>query len=160
MVVGIAVFGVVDGSFWRGLLTPTPAYRPALLFALTLVFGWRGFVWSQLLFFVSFGAFLGRRGAVFVTPLFLLSHACGLVAARRLARNEPWLLRERSTLAFVAGAALAPAIPALLSSAVLPVAGIAPQGGVPATLDGWLRGVAGILALAPAERPWYIFPGR
>ena len=42
MVAGIAVFGVVDGSLWRGLLTPTLAYRPAILFALTLVFGWQG----------------------------------------------------------------------------------------------------------------------
>src|SRR5258707_5349785 len=99
MVAGIAVFGVVDGSLGRGLLTPTLAYRPAILFGLTLVFGWRGFVWSQLLFFMSFAAFLGWRGAVFVTPLFLISHACALVVAQRLARNEPWLLREESTLA-------------------------------------------------------------
>ena len=59
MVAGVAVFGVVDGSLWRGLLTPTLAYRPAILFGLMLVFGWRGFVWSQLLFFISFAAFLG-----------------------------------------------------------------------------------------------------
>ena len=43
MVAGIAVFGVVDGSLWKGLLTPTLAYRPAILFGLMLVFGWRGF---------------------------------------------------------------------------------------------------------------------
>ncbi len=150
MVAGIAVFGVVDGSLWRGLLTPTLAYRPAILFALTLVFGWRGFVWSQLLFFISFVAFLGWRGAVFVTPLYLISHACALVVARRLARSEPWLLRERSTLAFLAGAVLAPAVPALLNSTVLPVVGIPLRAGVPSTVDGWLRGAAGILALAPA----------
>src|SRR5215471_10697800 len=102
MVAGIAVFGVVDGSMWRGLLTPTLAYRPAILFGLTLVFGWRGFAWSQFLFLISFWAFLGWRGAVFVTPLFLLSHALGLVTARRLARDKAWLSRERSTLAFVA----------------------------------------------------------
>ena len=88
MVAGIAVFGVVDGSLWRGLLTPTLAYRPAILFGLTLVFGWRGFVWSQLLFFISFVAFLDWGGAVFVTPLFLISNACALVVARRLARSE------------------------------------------------------------------------
>jgi PAS domain S-box-containing protein len=150
MIAGTAVFGVVDGSLWRGLLTPTLAYRPAILFALTLVFGWRGFVWSQLLFFVSFGAFLGWRGAVLVTPLFLVSHACALAVSRRLARNQPWLLRERSTLAFLVGAVLAPAVPALLSSVVLPVVGIAVRGGVPVIVDGWLRGTAGILALAPA----------
>src|SRR5215469_6923305 len=42
----------------RALLTPTLAYRPAVLFGLTLVFGWRRFVWSQLLFFTLFGALL------------------------------------------------------------------------------------------------------
>ena len=150
MVAGIAVFGVVDGSLWRGLLTPTLAYRPAILFGLTLVFGWRGFVWSQLLFFISFVAFLGWRGAVFVAPLFLISNACALVVARRLARSEPWLLRERSTLAFLAGAVLAPAVPALLSSTVLPIVGIPLRASVPSAVDGWLRGAAGILALAPA----------
>jgi PAS domain S-box-containing protein len=150
MLAGIGVFGIVDGSCWRALLTPTLAYRPAVLFGLTLVFGWRGFVWSQLLFFASFGAFLGWKGAVLVTPLFLLSHACALIVSRQLARNEPWLLRERSTLAFLAGAALAPAVPALLNSAVLPHVGIPLRAGVPATVDAWLRGAAGILALAPA----------
>jgi PAS domain S-box-containing protein len=150
MVAGIAVFGVVDGSLWRGLLTPTLAYRPAILFGLTLVFGWRGFVWSQLLFFISFAAFLGWRGAVFVTPLFLISHAGALFVARRLARNEPWLLGEKSTLAFLAGAVLAPAVPALLNSMVLPLVGIPLRAGVPSMVDGWLRGSAGILALVPA----------
>jgi PAS domain S-box-containing protein len=149
MVAGIAVFGVVDGSLWKRLLAPTLAYRPAILFALTLVFGWRGFVWSQLLFSLSFGAFLGWRGAVLVTPLFLTSHACALVVSRRLARNQPWLLGERSTLAFLAGAVVAPALPALLHDAVLPLVGI-PRGGIPAMIDAWLRGAAGILALAPA----------
>ena len=91
MVAGIAVFGVVDGSLWRGLLTPTLAYRPAILFGLTLVFGWRGFVWSQLLFFISFAAFLGFRGAVFVTPLSDLS---------RLRIGCCPATREERTLAF------------------------------------------------------------
>jgi PAS domain S-box-containing protein len=150
MVVGIAVFGVVDGSLWRGLLTPTLAYRPAILFGLTLVFAWRGFVWSQLLFFVSFAAFLGWRGALLVTPLFLISHACALVVARRLARNKPWLLCEKSTLAFLAGAVLAPAVPALLNSTVLPFVGVPLRASLPSTVDGWLRGGAAILALAPA----------
>jgi PAS domain S-box-containing protein len=150
MLAGIAVFGVVDGSLWRGLLTPTIAYRPAILFALTLVFGWRGFVWSQLLFFLSFMAFLGWRGAAFVTPLFMISNACGLVVAQRLARGKPWLLRERTTLAFLAGAILAPAVPALLDSTVLPGVGIQLRAGVLNTVDIWLRGAAGILAVAPA----------
>jgi hypothetical protein len=150
MVAGIAVFGVVDGSLWRALLTPTLAYRPAILFALTLVLGWRGFVWSQVLFFISFEAFLGWRGAVFITPLYLISFGCALVVGRRLARNQPWLLREKSTLAFLAGAALAPALPALLESAVLPLLGILTRAGVPNAVDVWLRGTAGIVALAPA----------
>ena len=150
MVAGVAIFGAVDGSFWRPLLTQTLAYRPAFLFGMTLVFGWRGFVWSQLLFFTLFGAFFGWRGAVLVTPLFLISNACALAVARRLTRNEPWLLQERSTLAFVAGAVLAPAVPALLSSAVLPIVGIPLRANVPSTVDAWLRGVAGILAVAPA----------
>src|SRR4051794_38907336 len=91
MVVGIAVLGVLDGSRWRSLLTPTVAYRPAFLLGLTLIFGWRGLVWSQLLFLLSFAVFLGWRGAVLVTPLYLLSHVCSLIVARRLARSEPWL---------------------------------------------------------------------
>jgi signal transduction histidine kinase len=150
MVAGIAVFGIVDGSLWRGLLTPTLAYRPAILFGLMLVFGWRGFVWSQLLFFISFVAFLGWRGGVIVTLLYLISNACAFVVARRLARSEPWLLRERSTLAFLAGAVLAPAVPALMNSTILRVIGIPLRAGVLSMVDSWLRGGAGILALAPA----------
>src|SRR5215475_6701441 len=149
MVAGVAVFGVVDGSLWTSLLSPTIAYRPAILFGLTLVFGWRGLVWSQLLILASFGAFLGWRGAV-VTPLYLVSHALGLVVAQRLDRNQPWLSRERSTLAFLAGAALATAIPALLGIQVLPAVGIRLGPAVPVFLDGWLRGTAAILALSPA----------
>ena len=150
MVVGVAVCGVLDGSLWRGLLTPTVAYRPAFLFGLTLILGWRGFVWSQLIFLASFTAFLGWRGAVFVTPLYLLSHACALVVARRLARNQPWLSSEVSTAAFLAGAVLAPAIPALLGSPILQLAGIRVGPGIPAPIDSWLRGSAATLALIPA----------
>jgi PAS domain S-box-containing protein len=150
MVAGIGVFGVVDGSWWKSAATPTIAYRTAILFALTLVFGWRGFLWSQLLLLTLFSAFHGWRGAAFITPSFLLSHALGLVVARRLAGCQPWLSRERSTLAFLAGAALAPAIPAFLRGHVMPVVGISVGSAVPAALDGWLRGTAGILALSPA----------
>ncbi len=158
MVAGIAVFGIVDGSLWRGLLTPTLAYRPAILFGLMLVFGWRGFVWSQLLFFISFIAFLGWRGGVFVTLLYLISNACAFVVARRLARSEPWLLRERSTLAFLAGAVLAPAVPALMSSTILRVIGIPLRAGALSMVDSWLRGGAGILALAPAVLVYFAGP--
>jgi PAS domain S-box-containing protein len=150
MLAGIAVFGVVDGSLWKSLATPTIAYRPAILFALTLVFGWRGFLWSQLLLLASFGAFYGWRGAALLTPLFLLSHALGLGVARRLGGDEPGISRERSTLGFLAGAALAPAVPALLGAGVFPLVGIKFSPAVPAALDSWLRGIAGILALSPA----------
>jgi PAS domain S-box-containing protein len=150
MVASVTVCGVVDGSMWRSLLTPTLAYRFAILFGLTLVFGWRGFIWSQLLFLAAFTSFLGWRGAILVTPLFLVSHACALVVARRIAGKEPWLSHERSTLAFLAGAALAPAIPALLNGVVLSVVGTTLRPGVPSVVDAWLRGVAAILVLAPA----------
>src|SRR5215469_2367399 len=150
MVLGVALFGMVDGSFWRDLLTPTLAYRPAILFGLTLVFGWRGFVWSQLLFFASFAAFLGWPGAVLVTPMYMLSQALGLVVAWRLANHEPWVSRKRSTVAFLAGAVLAPAVPALLGSSLLPLIGLRVGPGLPATLDSWLRGSGGILTLGPA----------
>ncbi len=150
IVAGAAVFGVVDGSLWRGLITPTLAYRPAILFGLVLVFGWRGLVWTQIVFFVSFAVFLGWRGGFFITPLYLSSNACALLVARRLARGEPWLSRERSALAFLAGAILAPAVPALLNGPVLRLVGISPRPGIPNIIEGWLRGSAGILAVAPA----------
>jgi PAS domain S-box-containing protein len=150
MVVCVGVCGVVDGSLWRTLLAPTIPYRPAILFGLTLVFGWRGFVWSQLLFLTSFTVFLGWRGAVYITPMYLLSHAGALIVARKLARDEPWLSRERSTLAFLAGAVLAPALPALLNALVLRVVGVPPRPGGPAALDIWLRGTAAIMSLVPA----------
>jgi PAS domain S-box-containing protein len=150
MVAGSAIFGFVDGSRWRTLLTPTLAYRPAILFGLTLVFGWRGFAWSQLVFLVSFTFFLGWRSAIFITPMYLLSHACALAAARKLARDEAWLSRQRPTLAFLAGAVLAPALPALLNNVVLRVLGVAAPLSLPASMDSWLRGTAGILSLAPA----------
>ena len=150
MVVCAGVCGVIDGSFWRSLLTPTIAYKPAILFGLTLVFGWRGFVWSQLVFFSSFALFHGWRGAVFIAPMFLVSQAGALIVARKIARGEAWVSRERSTLAFLAGAVLAPALPSLLSSLVTRVIG-APQPPVlPAALDSWLRGTAAILCLVPA----------
>jgi hypothetical protein len=104
---------------------------------------------STPVFYVVRGVpWLERRR--FVTPLFLISHACALVVARRLAGSKPWLLRERSTLAFLAGAVLAPAVPALLNSMVLPFIGVPLRAGVPNAVDGWLRGTAGILAIAPA----------
>src|SRR6185295_12902211 len=150
MVVCVGICGVVDVSLWRTLLAPTIAYRPAILFALTLVFGWRGFVWSQLVFLTSFALFLGWRGAVFITPMYLLSHAGALIVARKIARSEPWISRERSTLAFLAGAVLAPALPALLNPLVLSVVRVPPRPFGPAALDSWLRGTAAILCIVPA----------
>jgi PAS domain S-box-containing protein len=150
MVATVAICGVIDGSLWRTVLAPTIAYRPAILFALTLVFGWRGFVCSQLVILTSFVLFLGWPGAIFITPMYALSHACALTVARKIARNEPWISGERSTLGFLAGAVLAPALPALLNILVLRVVGVPPRPGAPAALDSWLRGTAAIVALAPA----------
>jgi PAS domain S-box-containing protein len=156
MVVGVAVCGVLDGSRWRSLLAPTIAYRPAFLFALTLVLGWRGFVWSQLIFLASFAAFMGWRGAVFVTPLYLLSHGFALVVARRLVRDQPSLSTE--TAAALAGAVLAPVLPALFGNPVLQLAGIGVGPGVPAAIDSWLRGSAATLAMAPAVLMFWSAP--
>ena len=147
---GMAVFGVVDGTLWRSLPAATLGYRPAVVFGLTLLFGWRGLVWSQLLFGAALTYFIGWRGAVFVEPLYLLSSACALVVARRLAGREPWLSRERSTLAFLAGAVVAPLIPALLNGPLLRFLGVPIGPGVPPAVSSWLREGAGILALAPA----------
>jgi PAS domain S-box-containing protein len=141
--------GIADGSLWRTLLTPTIAYRPAILFGLTLVFGWRGFVWSQVIFLAAFAYFIGWQGAAFITPMYLLSQGCALWVARKLARNEPWLSRERSTLAFLAGAVLATAVPALLDGQILDILRV-PFAGLPYALDNWLRGTAGILSTVPA----------
>src|SRR5215472_932249 len=150
VLVGVAVFGIVDGSGWMGPDTPTVAYRPAFLFGLALVFGWRGLVWSQIVIFAVFDAFIGWRAAIFLTPLFTASHALGLFAARRLAGGRAWLSRERATIAFLVGAVLAPAVPSLLDSPTLRFIGLRVGQGVPTAVDLWLRGIAGILAIVPA----------
>ena len=142
MVVGVAIFGVVDGSFWKTLLAPTVAYRPAVLFTLALLIGWRGFVWSQVLFLTAFAIFLGWRGAIFATPMYLLSQALGFIVARQLAGTEPWLSQQKSTLAFLAGAVLAPASRALLGNVLLPLIGFRVGPSLPAAIDTWLRGSA------------------
>jgi PAS domain S-box-containing protein len=150
MVAGAALGGVLDGTWWATLLAPTLAFRPAILFALTLVFGWRGFFWSQLLFLLSFAAFFGWRGALILTPEFCISQALALFCAQRIAGSKHWLSRERPTLGFLAGAILAPAIPALSAKSALAVFGIFLGAQVPSILEAWLRGAAAILALAPA----------
>jgi hypothetical protein len=91
---------------------------------MALVFGWRGLVWSQIVVFAVFTAFTGWRAAIFLTPLFTASHALGLLAARRLARGWAWLSRERATIALLAGAVLAPAVPSLLDSTTLRFIGL------------------------------------
>jgi PAS domain S-box-containing protein len=120
------------------------------LFGVALVFGWRGMVWSQVLIFAVFGVFVGWRAAIFVTPMFTVSHALGLFAARRLARGRAWLSSERVTIAFLAGAVLASAVPSLLDSTTLRPIGLPAGQGVPTAVDLWLRGIAGILAIVPA----------
>jgi len=134
---------------WRGLLTPTIAYKPAILFALTLVFGWRGFVCCQIISVAAFASFLGWQGAALMTPLYLVSQVCAYWVARAFKDKGPWLSGERSTLGFLAAAAIAPLVPALLSRPALQVIGLAPGGEVPEFVDSWLRGVAGILVVTP-----------
>jgi len=150
MTIGIGILGIVDASSWNSLRSPTLAYRPAVLFGFVLLLGWRALAWSVFLFAVTFAVFLGWQGAVFVAPTFLLGQAVALVLARRISKGEPWLLRERSTLAFLAVAAVAPALPALLNPFLLRMIGVSAAAGVTDTLDSWLRGVGGILALVPA----------
>ena len=98
----------------------------------------------------AFTWFFPLRAALPIGLLYLLSQTSAFVVARRLAGSEPWLSRERSTLALLAGAALAPAIPALLDNAVVRLLGLRSVPGLPGALDSWLRGVAGVLAVAPA----------
>jgi PAS domain S-box-containing protein len=150
LVAGVAACGIVDGSRWKSLLTPTIAYRPGFLFGCALVFGWRGLIWSQLILLAAFTWFLPLRAAIPIDLLYMLSQTSAFVAARRLAGSEPWLSRERSTLALLAGAAMAPAIPALLDNAVVRLFGFRIAPGLPGALDSWLRGAAGVLAVAPA----------
>jgi PAS domain S-box-containing protein len=150
MIVGVAIFGVVDGSFWKGLLPPTIAYRPAILFALALVFGWRGLVYSQLLFLTAFALFMGWHGALLLTPLFLVSQSCAFSLARAFRGKSSWLSGEKATLAFLAAAAIAPLFPALLGTPAARMLGITRHSEVPEFVDTWLRGFAAILVLTPA----------
>jgi PAS domain S-box-containing protein len=150
MLAGLVIFGIADGSFWKTLLSPTIGYRPAVLFGLTLIFGWRGFLWSQLLLLSSFASFVAWPSAIFVAVLYLISQGCALAVARKFAGAEPWLWKERSTLGFLAAAFLAPAVPALLHGTILHAVGIAFRPGFIDSVDTWLRGGAGILALSPA----------
>jgi hypothetical protein len=165
-IAGSAVLGIIDGSGWRSPLTATIAYRPAFLFGVALVFGWRGLACGQIVILAVFGAFSGWRTAIVLTSLFTTSHALGLLAARRLSGGYKGLSRERATLAFLAGAILAPAVPALLTSTALWFLGVRAAPGLPTVVDVWLRGVAGILAVVPVMlvygsnplRNWAGFP--
>jgi PAS domain S-box-containing protein len=150
MLAGIALAGAIDGSYWRSLLSPTLAYRPAILFGLTLLFGWRALVWSHVLFLGAFAAFFGWQAALAITAIYLLSHTIALFTAQRLAGGEPWLSRQKSTLAFLASAALAPFIPALLNDTILHLMGGAARPVLPSAVEAWLRGVAAMVAVAPA----------
>jgi len=148
-IAGAAVFGVVDGSMWRSLLTPTLAYRPAILFGLTLVFGWRVRVQSTRVFYGVCGvSWLARRRSHHTAVS--VSRAGAFLVVRRLGGDQPWLSGQRSTLAFVTGAFLAPALPALFSADALSLIGITVHSDVPASVDSWLRGAAAILAIVPA----------
>jgi PAS domain S-box-containing protein len=142
------VLAFVDGSNLQTVISPTIGYRWAPVYWLTLAFGWRGLAWSQVTIFGTFVYFFGWRGAVIAEPMYLFSAIAGLLVARKIARGEAWLSRERSTLAFLAGAVLAPVVPAMLNGPVLTLLG-RPTGGDPVILMSWLRESAGILALTP-----------
>jgi PAS domain S-box-containing protein len=148
-IAGVAILGIVDGSRWKSLASPTLGYRPAILFGLALAFGWRGLVWSQLVLFTAFVFFFTFWTAVRIDVLFLLSQACGFVVARKLAGNEPWLSRERSALAFLAGASLAQAVPAFAWAAIVHLLGGRISPGIPDAVEAWLRAAAAILAIVP-----------
>jgi two-component system, cell cycle sensor histidine kinase and response regulator CckA len=149
-VVALAAFGIVDGTLWRTIPSPTLGYRTAILFGCALTFGWRGLMWSQILLLASFLSYFGWRGAVFVEPPYLLSHALAFVVARGLARKESWLSRERSSLAFLVGAILAPTIPAFLNNPILRLLGATRGPGLPAPMGSWLRESSAIFAVVPA----------
>ena len=166
--IGLAAFGMVDGTLWRYLPSPTLGYRHGITIAVTLLFGWRGLLWSQLLYLAVFSHYFGWRGVVIVEPPYVLSHAFALLVARGLAAKQTWLSRERSTLAFLAGAILAPAIPAFLNDPMLRLLGATIRPGLPAAISSWFRECAGILAVAPAVlvcasgrlKEWVGFPAE
>src|SRR4029079_10459089 len=76
-----------------------------------------------------------------------VSRAGAFLVVRRLGGDQPCLSGQRSTLAFVTGAFLAPALPALFSADALSLIGITVHSDVPASVDSWLRGAAAILAI-------------
>jgi hypothetical protein len=131
----------------RTMLSPTISYRWAIVGWLILVFGWRGLAWSQVLAFSLFLYFFGWRGGL-VELAYMLSAGAAFLSARKIAQSEPWLSRERSTLAFLFGAILTPAIPALFNVTLLHFLGIVPAS-TPPTIMSWLREGAGILAITP-----------
>jgi PAS domain S-box-containing protein len=120
-----------------------------LFFGLMLAFGWRGLLWVGLIFVSVFAHFFGWRATALDSPYYLISYTCAFLVARAIARREPWLSRERSTLAVLSGAFLAPSIPALLSGPLASIVGFPPTAGLPALMN-WLRETAGILVVAPA----------
>ncbi len=85
-----------------------------------------------------------------ITPLYLVSHACAFWTVRAFGGKTSWLSGEKSTLVFLAAAAIAPLFPALLNDSCLTLIGITRGREVPAFVDAWLRGFAGILVLTPA----------
>jgi PAS domain S-box-containing protein len=150
MLVSLAIAGIIDGSLWKSLLSPTFEYRPAILFGLAFLFGWRGFAWTAVIFFAAFGAFPGWRGALFLAPMYLISQCIGWISARKLAGNEPWLSTEKSTFAFLASAVVAPVVPAVFNETILRVLGVGAGPMLPAAVDAWLQGATPILAIVPA----------
>ena len=146
--VGTLLLTFVDGSRLQTLVSPTIGYRWAVVFWLALTCGWRGLAWAQLPVCGLLYYFMGWSGVALWEPQYLLSTVAAFLVARKIAKSEPWLSRERSTLAFLAGALLAPAVPAALIRPLLSFMG-RPAGAYPIAVMSWLRESGGILALTP-----------
>ena len=126
---------------------------------MALAYGWRGWACGKIVSLLYLASDIGWQGAALGLSPVAISHAVALVVARAIAGREPWLTRERSTLAFLASAFVAPSIPALASPYVRAWLGMTQAAGQPAVFMNWLRESAGILALAPAllvccRMPW------
>ena len=158
--VSISLLAFVDGSNFRTIGSPTIGYRWAPVFWLMLAVGWRGLAWSHVTVVGLFLYFLGWRGAAMAEPVYFLPTLAAYLIAKKIAKSEPWLSHERSTLAFLAGAFLAPAIPAMLNEPILHALGRPTSTYGMTTLMSWLREIAGILALTPVLLVYFSTPLR
>jgi signal transduction histidine kinase len=153
-IAGTVILGFIDGSMWRNV-SPNIGYRAGFFFALMLLFGWRGYVISFVIFLGVKFYRLGFHSNPYTESLYLffylVSYAGAFLLARQVAGKQPWLSRQRSTVAFLAGAILGPSLPALLllGHPFLTMIGLPLQGGPATAFVNWLRETAGILAITP-----------